>query len=58
MYEYTVPVQMVVSFYVVVGDWIFSTYASSSPCLLRPKDLFIIIHKYIVADFKRTRRGH
>jgi hypothetical protein len=32
---------------------------SLSPCLLRPKDLFIIIHKYIVAvpDFRYTRRG-
>jgi hypothetical protein len=30
---------------------------SLSPCLLRPKDLFIIIHKYTVADFRHTRRG-
>jgi hypothetical protein len=29
-----------------------------SPCSLRPKDLFIIIHKYTVADFRCTRRGH
>jgi hypothetical protein len=28
-----------------------------NPCSLWPKDLFIIIHKYIVADFRRTRRG-
>jgi hypothetical protein len=26
--------------------------------LLRPKNLFIIIHKYIVADFRRIRRGY
>jgi hypothetical protein len=32
---------------------------SLSPCLLWPKDSFIIIHnKYTVADFRRTRRGH
>ena len=30
---------------------------SLSPCSLRPKDLFIITHKYTVADFKCTRRG-
>ena len=28
-----------------------------SPCSLWPKDLFIIIHKYTVAVFRRTRRG-
>jgi hypothetical protein len=27
-----------------------------SPCSLQPKDLFIIIHKYTVADFRHTRR--
>jgi hypothetical protein len=31
--------------------------AQVSPCLLQPKDLFIIIHKYTVADFRHTRRG-
>jgi hypothetical protein len=31
---------------------------SLSPCLLQPKDLlFIIVQKYTVADFGRTRRG-
>ena len=30
---------------------------SLSPCLLRPKDLFIIIHKYTVTDFRCIRRG-
>jgi hypothetical protein len=30
---------------------------SLSPCLLQPKDLFIIIYKYTVADFRHTRRG-
>jgi hypothetical protein len=28
-----------------------------SPFSLSPKDLFIIIHKYTVAVFRRTRRG-
>jgi hypothetical protein len=27
-------------------------------CWLRPKDLFIILYKYTVVDFRRTRRGH
>jgi hypothetical protein len=31
---------------------------SGQLCSLRPKDLFIIIHKYTVADFRHTRRGH
>jgi hypothetical protein len=32
---------------------------SGLPCLLRPKDLFIIIiYKHTVADFRYTRRGH
>jgi hypothetical protein len=31
---------------------------SSGPCTLWPKDLFIIIHKYTVAVFRHTRRGH
>ena len=30
---------------------------SLSPCSLWPKDLFITIHKYTVAVFRRTRRG-
>jgi hypothetical protein len=30
---------------------------SLTPCLLRPKDLFIIIHKYTIAVFRYTRRG-
>jgi hypothetical protein len=44
------------------GNWIFRTSAHSgrpyllSPCLLWPKDLFIIIYKYTVADFRHTRR--
>jgi hypothetical protein len=29
---------------------------SLSPCLLQPKDLFIIIQKYTVAAFRHTRR--
>jgi hypothetical protein len=28
-----------------------------SPCLLRPKALFIIMHKCTVSDFRLTRRG-
>ncbi len=69
---YTVSIQMVVSLHVVVRNWIFRTSTRShpphslwsalltlaSPCLLWPKDLFIIIHKYTVADFRCTRRGH
>ena len=53
---------MVVSLHVVVGNWIFRTSAHSSQlhslssCLLRPKDLFIIIHKYTVADFRHARK--
>jgi hypothetical protein len=31
---------------------------SLTPCSLEPKDLFIIIHKYIVAIFRCTRRWH
>ena len=31
---------------------------SLSPCLLRPKDLFIIINKCTIAVFRHTRRGH
>jgi hypothetical protein len=30
---------------------------SLSPCLLQPKDLFIILLKYTVSDFRDTRRG-
>jgi hypothetical protein len=49
---------MVVSLHVVVGNLIFRTSAhSGQPRLLRSKDLFIIIHKYTVADFRHTRRG-
>ena len=29
-----------------------------SPCSIRPKDLFIIIHRYTVVDFRCTGRGH
>jgi hypothetical protein len=70
--EYTVAVQMVVSLHVVVGNFIeflgpllalvgptrSSQLCSLSPCLLWSKDLFIIIHKYTVADFRNTGRGH
>jgi hypothetical protein len=31
--------------------------AGNDGCLLWPKDLFIIIHKYNVAVFRCTRRG-
>jgi hypothetical protein len=31
---------------------------SGWPHSLRPKDLFIIIHKYTAAVFRHTRRGH
>jgi hypothetical protein len=31
---------------------------SDQPRSFQPKDLFIIIHKYTVADFRHTRRGH
>jgi hypothetical protein len=72
VFEHTVAVQMVVSLHVFVGNWIlfFRTSAHSgqprwpahsvcslSLCLPRPKDLFIILHKYNVADFRCTRRG-
>jgi hypothetical protein len=56
LYEYTVAVQMVVSHHVVAGNWT-QDLCSLQPCLLRPKDLFIIICKYIVAVFRHTRRG-
>jgi hypothetical protein len=49
VYEYTVAVEMVVSLHVVAR--------SGQPRSLRPKDLFIIIHKYTVAVFTHTRRG-
>ena len=59
--EYTIAVQMVVSFHVVVGNWILGPLLQSAPltqtCSLRPKDLFIIIYKYTVAVFRHTRRG-
>jgi hypothetical protein len=60
---------MVVSLHVIVGNWILgpllapvgptcsSQLCSLSPCSLWAKDLFIIIHKYTVAVFRRTRRG-
>ena len=41
----------------LVGPARSSRLCSLSPCLLQPKDLFIILHKYTVADFRRTRRG-
>jgi hypothetical protein len=31
---------------------------SSQLCSLSPEDLFIILHKYTAAVFRRTRRGH
>ena len=53
---------MVVSLHVVVGNWIFRTSAHSGQSRgpacsgllrsFRPKDLFIIIHKYTVSDFR------
>jgi hypothetical protein len=42
---------MVVSHDLVAGN------LNSGPCLLRPKDLFIIMTKYTVAVFRHTRRG-
>jgi hypothetical protein len=63
LWVYTVAVQMVVSLHVDVGNWIFRISAQSgqlhclSPCLLPPKDVFIITHKYTVAIFRCTRRG-
>jgi hypothetical protein len=67
--EYIVAVQMVVSFLWLLGieflepllALVGSTHSgelcSLSPCLLWPKDFFIIIHEYTVADSRRTRRG-
>ena len=67
--EYIVAVQMVVSFLwllgieflepllALVGSAHSGELCSLSPCLLWPKDFFIIIHEYTVADFRRTRRG-
>ena len=56
---------MVVSLQVVVGNWILgpllallSPACSGQLCSLRPKDIFIIIYKYTVAVFRRTRRRH
>jgi hypothetical protein len=56
---------MVVSLHVVVGNWILgpllallSPACSGQLCSLRPKDIFIIIYKYTVAVFRRTRRRH
>jgi hypothetical protein len=63
VYEYTVAIQVDVSLHVVAGIWIFRTCAHSgqprslSPCLLQPKNVFIIIHKCTVADFRHARRG-
>jgi hypothetical protein len=55
---------MVVSLHVVIGNWILGPLLapvnparSHSPCWPRSKDLFIIIHKYTVATFRRTRKG-
>jgi hypothetical protein len=42
----------------LVGPARSGQYHSLSPCLLWPKDFLIIIHKYIVADFRCTRRWH
>jgi hypothetical protein len=59
VWEYTVAVQMVVSLLCGCWELNFRTSAhTGQPCLLRPRDLFIILHKYTVADFKHTRRGH
>ena len=44
-------VQMVVSLHMISA-------CSGQPCSLQPKDLSIIIHKYTVAVFRRTRSGH
>jgi hypothetical protein len=41
----------------LVGPTHFGQLCSLSPCSLRPKDLFIVIHKDTVADFRHTRRG-
>jgi hypothetical protein len=66
IWVHTVAVQTVVNLHVIVGnlrEFNFRTSARSgqldslSPCLLQPKDLFIIIQKYTVAVFRRTRRG-
>jgi hypothetical protein len=35
-----------------------SSWPLSLRSSLRPKNLFIIIHKYTVADFRHIRRGH
>ena len=56
VYEYTLAVQMVVGHHVVDGNRtqdLCSLWLRS----LRPKDLFIIICKYILAVFRHTRRG-
>jgi hypothetical protein len=52
--------QMVVSFHVIVGNWILGPLLSlvNPARSLQPKDLFIIINKYIVAVFRHTRKGH
>jgi hypothetical protein len=57
VYEYTVAVQIAVSYHMVVGNWT-QDLSSFQPRLLRPKDLFIIICKSNLAVFKCTRRGH
>ena len=48
---------MVVSHHVVAGNWT-QDLCSVRPCSLQPKDLFIIICKYVVAVFRHSRRGH
>ena len=55
--EYTVAVQMVVNLHVVGVHSSPTRSARSVPFLLWPRKLFIIIHKYTVADFSVTRRG-
>jgi hypothetical protein len=57
VHEYTVAIQMVVSHHVVAGNWT-QDLCSVRPCSLQPKDLFIIICKYVVAVFRHSRRGH
>jgi hypothetical protein len=68
VYEYIVAEQ-VANLHVVVGNWIFRTSALSSQShslqsspltqsLLALTQRYIIIHKYTVGDFRRTRRGH
>jgi hypothetical protein len=63
-HTHTIAVLMVVSLHVVDENWVFRTSARSSQlhslslCLLGPKGLFVIIHKYTVVVFRHPRRGH